>query len=117
MASGRGCESSADEHATAQTSPSPVDLDEVVVTGSRLAGGNRVAPVEVISRDDLSLLGGDLSVLVGRITANSGSEARVDQLNQPQTSGTAQFNLRNLGLGSTLVLVDGLRWTTTVSNS
>jgi iron complex outermembrane recepter protein len=98
--------------ATAQTSPSAVDLDEVVVTGSRLAGGNRVAPVEVISRDDLSLLGGDLSVLVGRITANSGSEARVDQLNQPQTSGTAQFNLRNLGLGSTLVLVDGLRWTT-----
>ena len=35
----------------------------------------------------------------------------MDQLNQPQSSGTAQFNLRNLGLGSTLILVDGQRWT------
>ena len=41
------------------------------------------------------------------VSANSGSEAQVDQLNQPQSSGTAQFNLRNLGLDSTLVLLNG----------
>ena len=87
-------------------------LDEVVVTGSRLSGGHRIAPVEVIDRQRLAAAGvSDASEVLRLVTANSGSEARVDQLNQPQSSGTAQFNLRNLGLGSTLVLVDNRRWT------
>jgi iron complex outermembrane receptor protein len=90
----------------------PVTVDALVVTGSRLAGAGRLARVEVIGRDELATLGGDASVLLTRLTANSGSEARVDQLNAPQSSGTAQVNLRNLGLGATLVLVDGQRWTT-----
>ena len=40
-----------------------------------------------------------MTVMLALFTANSGSEAQIDQLNQPQSSGTAQFNLRNLGLG------------------
>ncbi|WP_312686417.1 TonB-dependent receptor plug domain-containing protein, partial [Brevundimonas nasdae] len=87
-------------------------VDDIVVTGSRIAGGDRIAPVETVGREALAAAGvSDTSELLRLITANSGSEARVDQLNQPQSSGTAQFNLRNLGLGSTLVLVDGQRWT------
>lgn len=87
-------------------------VDDIVVTGSRIAGGDRVAPVETVGRDAIAAAGvADASQLVRLVTANSGSEAQVDQLNQPQSSGTAQFNLRNLGLGSTLVLVDGQRWT------
>ncbi len=90
----------------------PAQVEEVVVTGSRLAGGDRVAPVETVNRTVLAAAGvGDAGQLTRLVTANSGSEAQVDQLNQPQSSGTAQFNLRNLGLGSTLVLVDGQRWT------
>ncbi|MCV0413989.1 MAG: TonB-dependent receptor [Brevundimonas sp.] len=97
--------------ASAQTSQ-PASLDEVVVTGSRIAGGDRLAPVDVVDRQTFAAAGvSDASQLVRLLTANSGSEAQVDQLNQPQSSGTAQFNLRNLGLGSTLVLVDGQRWT------
>lgn len=89
-----------------------VMLDEVVVTGSRLSGGEKLAPVEVIDQDAIAAAGiAEASGLVRLLTANSGSEARIDQLNQPQSSGTAQFNLRNLGLGATLVLVDGQRWT------
>lgn len=88
-------------------------VDDIVVTGSRIAGGDRIAPVETVGRDVMEAAGiADASQLVRLVTANSGSEAQVDQLNQPQSSGTAQFNLRNLGLGSTLVLVDGQRWTT-----
>ena len=88
-------------------------VDDIVVTGSRIAGGDRIAPVETVGRDVMETAGiADASQLVRLVTANSGSEAQVDQLNQPQSSGTAQFNLRNLGLGSTLVLVDGQRWTT-----
>lgn len=87
-------------------------VDDVVVTGSRIAGGERIAPVETVARETVTAAGiADASQLVRLVTANSGSEAQVDQLNQPQSSGTAQFNLRNLGLGSTLVLVDGQRWT------
>ncbi len=90
----------------------PAQVEEVVVTGSRLAGGDRVAPVETVHRTVIAAAGvGDAGQLTRLVTANSGSEAQVDQLNQPQSSGTAQFNLRNLGLGSTLVLVDGQRWT------
>lgn len=95
--------------AAAQDSAS---LDEVVVTGSRLAGASRLAPIEVLDRRLVAAgASSDPARLVGLLSANSGSEAQIDQLNQPQTSGTAQFNLRNLGLGSTLILVDGLRWT------
>ncbi|NBB63680.1 TonB-dependent receptor [Pseudomonas sp. ODNR1LW] len=87
-------------------------VEDIVVTGSRIAGGDRIAPVETLGRDVMAAAGiADASQLVRLVAANSGSEAQVDQLNQPQSSGTAQFNLRNLGLGSTLVLVDGQRWT------
>ncbi|WP_295168915.1 TonB-dependent siderophore receptor [uncultured Brevundimonas sp.] len=87
-------------------------VDDVVITGSRIAGGERIAPLETVARETIAAAGvADASQLVRLVTANSGSEAQVDQLNQPQSSGTAQFNLRNLGLGSTLVLVDGQRWT------
>lgn len=88
------------------------ELDQIVVTGSRLRGADRIAPVDVLDRQALERGGvTDPAAILQMLPSNSGSEARVDQLNQPQSSGTAQFNLRNLGLGSTLVLVDGLRWT------
>lgn len=87
-------------------------LDPIVVTGSRLGGADRIAPVDVLGREALDRAGiTDPAAILQMLPSNSGSEARVDQLNQPQSSGTAQLNLRNLGLGSTLVLVDGLRWT------
>ncbi|WP_122468952.1 TonB-dependent receptor plug domain-containing protein [Brevundimonas lutea] len=97
--------------ARAQTASDVTRLDEVVVTGSRLAGGRRLTPLALISREDIDRMGGDAARLPGLSTANSGSEFQIDQLNQPQSSGTAQFNFRNLGLGSSLVLVDGVRWT------
>lgn len=87
-------------------------LSDIIVTGSALRGADRIAPVETVGRDTLRAAGvTDASRILPLVTANSGSEYQVDQLNQPQSSGTAQFNLRNLGLGSTLVLVDGRRWT------
>ena len=92
------------------------DVADVVVTGSRIAGGDRLAPVDVTDRRTIVAAGvADASQLVRLLPANSGSEAQVDQLNQPQSSGAAQFNLRNLGLGSTLVLVDGQRWTSSAA--
>lgn len=98
--------------AAAEDQSSANRVDEIVVTGSRLAGGDRLAPVQLLDMNTLDAAGVlDLSGVLALISSNSGSEARIDQLNNPQSSGTAQFNLRNLGLGTTLVLVDGQRWT------
>lgn len=90
----------------------PVELDEVVVTGSLIPAPSRLFPTQAVSREAMAAAGVlDLSRAPGLVPANSGSEAQVDQLSDPQSSGTAQFNLRNLGLGSTLVLVNGRRQT------
>ncbi len=88
-------------------------VEDIVVTGSRLAGAARLTSVESLDQNILRAAGiSDLSQVTRLVTANSGSENLIDQMNNPQSSGTAQFNLRNLGLGSTLVLVDNQRWTT-----
>ena len=87
-------------------------VDDIVVTGSRLAGAARMTTVENLNQSQLQAAGvSDLSQITRLVGANSGSENLIDQMNNPQSSGTAQFNLRNLGLGATLVLVDGQRWT------
>lgn len=88
----------------------PDRLDEVVVTGSLIPRRDAPAPIEVLTRRQIERAGVlEASALVSLTPANSGSEWQVDQLNAPQSSGTAQFSLRNLGLGSTLVLIDGRR--------
>ncbi len=98
--------------ANAQTAPAAATapVEEVVVTGSRIAlAPNQVSisPVTQVSAADL---------------AQSGATRVEDMLNQlPQvfaaqgstisngSDGTAQLNLRNLGAQRTLVLVDGRR--------
>lgn len=88
------------------------NVQDIVVTGSLIRQSATSTPLNVI---DSSTLQGravtNAADLVRVLPANAGSEAQVDQLNQPLTSGTAQFNLRNLGLGSTLVLINGRRQT------
>lgn len=85
---------------------------EIVVTGSLIRQSAVTTPLAVVSGGEISARAiANPAELVTTLPGNSGSEAGVDQLNQPLTSGTAQFNLRNLGLGSTLVLVNNRRQT------
>jgi iron complex outermembrane receptor protein len=97
------------------SSPAPQEntqLDDIVVTGSLIRQSGQPSPTDVVDLDQVDQRGiSNASELVKLLPANSGSEAQVDGLNQPLTSGTAQFNLRNLGLGSTLVLLNGRRQT------
>lgn len=87
-------------------------VDDIVVTGSLIRQSSQPSPTDVVDLDQVDQRGiSNASELVKLLPANSGSEAQVDGLNQPLTSGTAQFNLRNLGLGSTLVLLNGRRQT------
>ena len=85
---------------------------EIVVTGSLVPQPPQPGLLSIITEETIAERAiTSPSELARLITANSGSEAQVDQLNQPLTAGTAQLNLRNLGLGSTLILINGRRQT------
>ncbi len=88
------------------------DDQDIVVTGTLIRQSTLPSPITVIGGDDITARAlTNAAELVNILPANSGSEAGTDQLGQPLTSGTAQFNLRNLGLGSTLVLLNSRRHT------
>lgn len=101
-----------DVPATDASQQTAAQVDDIVVTGSLIRQSGRPSPTDVVDLSQVDQRGiSNASELVKLLPANSGSEAQVDGLNQPLTSGTAQFNLRNLGLGSTLVLLNGRRQT------
>jgi len=99
----------------APTTPSGSDEQQggdIVVTGSLIRQSSTPSPTDVLDSKALQTRAiVNASELVRALPANAGSEAQVDSLNQVLTAGTAQFNLRNLGLGSTLVLINGRRQT------
>lgn len=104
--------------AAAPTQDDAAQVEDIVVTGSLIRQSRQSSPTDVVNLDAVNERGiTNASELVKLLPANSGSEAQVDQLNQTTTTGTAQFNLRNLGLGSTLVLLNGRRHTLSAAAS
>ena len=92
----------------------PGPIEEVVVTaktGSRIARQvDSPSPLSAYAGDDLLDAGlKDIRDLVGALSINSGSENNADNLTQNFTVGTANMNLRGLGVASTLVLLNGRR--------
>lgn len=88
------------------------DEDVIVVTGSNLNADQfqAVTPVDVYGRSDIQAAGlSNVTDLVRTIPENYGSEANRSAFTQNNTLGTAQINLRGLGLGATLVLTNGRR--------
>ena len=90
-------------------------LEEIVVTGShirRLEQRDLASPLQVVSSSDISTQGAqDIPDITRNLTINTAAQYQVSGLLQPQTAGTANINLRGLGLSSTLVLIDGRRQT------
>ena len=97
-------------HGAAQTNT----IEEVVVTA---ATGSRIvrqgdSPSPLSSYDSQTLLDSglkDIRDLVGVLSINAGAENNSDNLTQNYTVGTANINLRGLGVASTLVLLNGRR--------
>ncbi len=87
--------------------------DVITVTGGRAAGaeaGDR--PVSVLTAEALRASGlTDLGDALAFDPAVTGSEFNDDPGTQNNTSGTSSVNLRGLGLGATLVLINGQRQT------
>lgn len=86
------------------------DVEEIVVTGSRIKRNSfdTPTPVQVYNRDDILRSGAtNMADLIRFMTANSGSSTQFG-LGQG-SAGSSNFNLRGLGLANTLVLVNGRR--------
>ena len=92
----------------------PGPIEEVVVTaktGSRIARQvDSPSPLSSYDGEELVDAGlKDLRDLVGVLSIDAGSENNADNLTQNFTVGTANMNLRGLGVAATLVLLNGRR--------
>lgn len=87
--------------------------DVITVTGGRAAGGEAGdQPVTILTGEALRAGGlSDLGDALAFDPAVTGSEFNDDPGTQNDTSGTSSVNLRGLGLGATLVLINGQRQT------
>ena len=89
-------------------------MEEVLITGSfiKSTGEDEASPVEVLANTYIENSGAvNIAELTSRLAVNSGSENNADSFTAGETQGTANVNLRGLGLTSTLVLINGKRQT------
>jgi outer membrane receptor protein involved in Fe transport len=89
-------------------------LSTVTVTGSFIAGTPEDAalPVDVLTADDLRLEGQPtITDLIRNLGVSTGVDGQTNQFGSNGLEGTANINLRGLGPGRTLVLLNGKRQT------
>jgi iron complex outermembrane receptor protein len=87
-------------------------IEEVVVTGSYLkrSSENTPSPLSVVTAADIEDLGAQgMAEVINTLPWQSGSETRSATFNGAAGLGQMTVNLRNLGMSSTLVLVNGKR--------
>ncbi|MBX3705602.1 MAG: TonB-dependent receptor [Pseudomonadales bacterium] len=95
-------------------------IEEVVVTGSyiRRAPEDAPSPVRVLGREELEAKGRpQLADLVMTLPAVIGSENVTAQEQSVGGAGAGNINIRNMGLASTLVLLEGKRLNSGTSTS
>lgn len=89
-------------------------VEELVVTGShiRRSGFDTVSNLEVYDREELRAQGVQTMADAMRfLTANTGANLNRSRGTQGDARGEANFNLRGLGSATTLVLINGRRYT------
>ncbi len=85
------------------------ELEEIVVTGSHIRRTEYEgrAPIQIVDAEAIELIGAAQPVeVLKELTVNSGSQFYNETNDR---AGVSQFNIRNLGLGSTLTLINGKR--------
>jgi outer membrane receptor protein involved in Fe transport len=101
-----------DAHAQESSNDGEFRQQTVVVTGSAIMGTPEDAalPVDVITAGDLKLEGNpSLTELIQQLGVSSGVDGQSNQFASNGLEGTANINLRGLGPGRTLVLLNGRR--------
>lgn len=90
-----------------------VSIEEVIVTGSYIKRDKTTGalPIDVVDRGYMEGLGAPTTTdIVNDMVINTGSENRSNALGgQNRNTGTANINLRGLGLDKTLILFNGKR--------
>ncbi len=97
---------------TGQSFAEEAELEEVVVTGSYLkrTAADSPSPLSVVTTADIEDLGAaDVSEIIQSMPWSSGSQTRAATFQGEGADGRNTINLRNLGQGSTLPLVNGKR--------
>lgn len=97
--------------------PAPAEtLDEVIVTGSRIASPNATStsPIQVVTRQDIQVSGKtDITDIISQLPQNFTNDLGQDLGNRTpglsSAGGVATADLRGLGPQRTLVLVNGRR--------
>ncbi len=96
-------------------------IEEVVVTGTYIKGKTQASspsPIAVIGADNLAQIGAsNVADLVQTLTINNGAQNNPDAFTQGGTTGTSNFNLRGLGVSSTLVMMNGRRQVVSASTT
>ena len=70
--------------------------------------------IATVGREDMTNMGAtSLADIVNNLTENNGAQIYSDSFEQARSAGTANINLRGLGVTSTLVLLNGRRQTLT----
>jgi iron complex outermembrane receptor protein len=105
-----------------EVTPSQSDISEIVVTGSHLRGVSSASPVIEIGREEIERSGfSSITDLMLSLPQNFGgglnpgtavSNTPVNSLYTNNPTGESVPNLRGLGPGSTLTLIDGHRMAT-----
>ncbi len=87
-------------------------IEEIVVTGSYLKrnAADSPSPLSVVTAADIEDIGAaDVAEIVQAMPWASGSQTRAATFQGEGADGRNSLNLRNLGMGSTLILVNGKR--------
>ena len=87
--------------------------DEIIVTGSFIKKKNQAdlpSPLSTVGSSDIENIGAqNIGDITQTLTINTGAQNNPDAFTQNATTGTSNINLRGLGVGSTLVLLNGKR--------
>ncbi len=104
-----------------ETDDDEVVLEQIIVTGSRIRGAQSASPVVTITRDEIDMAGfATVEEVIEHLPQNFGAGATSDATNPTNQfqavggrvsnfAGGSSINLRGLGTGSTLVLLNGRR--------
>lgn len=87
--------------------------DQIIVTGSFIKRQNQAdlpSPLQTVGASDIDDIGAqNIADITQTLTINTGAQNNPDAFTQNATTGTSNINLRGLGVGSTLVLLNGKR--------
>jgi len=98
--------------AFAQKAGEPALLERVIVTGSHIAQTDLegALPVQILTREEIEKTGvTTVEQLLDRVPANFNGTATAQTIGSQDQPGLSSVNLRGLGAGSTLVLLNGRR--------